>query len=200
MVGITLSPEQLRGAPPEVRRWLEQQIANSLGLQYPQPHAAEPPSRHLVGCQAEEVKAILSLIQPLLPVVTVFFELAREPFAMSPQGLRVLQVNDIMRHCRLQNVNQVLACLETINGSLQRVSGDPEAALTAVDRTGHCLVADVTARSILGVWEEMTGGQPAAAGRPVQADTPPEPAQPAFQSPYPAAAMPASAMGGGPAE
>jgi hypothetical protein len=26
MVGVTLSPEQMRNAPPEVRRWLEQEI------------------------------------------------------------------------------------------------------------------------------------------------------------------------------
>jgi hypothetical protein len=35
MVGITLSPEQIRAAPPEVRRWLEHELAVSLGLNPP---------------------------------------------------------------------------------------------------------------------------------------------------------------------
>lgn len=33
MVGITLTPEQIKGAPVEVRRWMEREVAASLGLQ-----------------------------------------------------------------------------------------------------------------------------------------------------------------------
>ena len=33
MIGITLSSEQVRTAPPEVRIWIEHQVAISLGLQ-----------------------------------------------------------------------------------------------------------------------------------------------------------------------
>ena len=32
MVGITLTPEQVRTAPPDVRRWLEQELAKTFGL------------------------------------------------------------------------------------------------------------------------------------------------------------------------
>lgn len=35
MVGITLSREQIHQAPPKVRRWLEQQIADALGFYVP---------------------------------------------------------------------------------------------------------------------------------------------------------------------
>lgn len=38
MLGITLAPEQIRAAPPEVRHCLEQQLALTFGL----PHAAAP--------------------------------------------------------------------------------------------------------------------------------------------------------------
>ena len=31
MVGLTLTPEQIRKAPPEVRRWLEREVATTLG-------------------------------------------------------------------------------------------------------------------------------------------------------------------------
>ncbi len=33
MIGITLSSEQIRTAPAEVRRWIEREVMTSLGLQ-----------------------------------------------------------------------------------------------------------------------------------------------------------------------
>ncbi len=159
MVGITLSPEQIHQAPPEVRRWLEQQIASALGLHRAEP-ALQAPARHLIGCNVEEARAILSLIQGLLPVVSVFFELGREPVAASTQGLRALRLDEMLRHVHLQAPEQIVACLEAIDEALQRVRREPAAALTALDGSGHCLVADATARSILALWREI--GPPTA--------------------------------------
>ena len=154
MVGITLSPEQINQAPPEVRRWLEQQISSALGLYRREPALAAP-ERHLVGCDLESARAILSLIQGLLPVVSVFFELGRDPVATSPQGLRALRLDEMARHSRLQSVEQAIACLRALDEAAQRVSETPDAVLTMLDSTGHCLVADVTARSILALWHEI---------------------------------------------
>lgn len=39
--------------------------------------------------------------------------------------------------------------------AVQRVSGSADAVLTVLDGSGHCLVADVTARSILALWQEI---------------------------------------------
>ncbi|MDR3529158.1 MAG: hypothetical protein P4L90_01185 [Rhodopila sp.] len=183
MVGITLSPEQITQAPPEVRRWLEQQVASALGLYRPEP-PMRAPERHLVACDPEQAQAILSLIQGILPVVSVFFELGREPVATSPQGLRALRLDEMTRHARLQTPEQVIACLKAIDEALQRVIGRPDALLTALDDAGHCLVADATARSILSLWQEIVAAreltQPDRA--PVQAA--PYPASAPFQSPY----------------
>ncbi len=77
-----MSPQQIHQAPPEVRRWIEQQIADALGLSRTAPTVEAPP-KHLVGCRLEEVRAILPLITGLLLVVSVFFELAHEPIAVS---------------------------------------------------------------------------------------------------------------------
>ena len=154
MVGITLSSEQINQAPPDVRRWLEQQISSALGFYRPNP-AMRPPERHLIGCDIETARGVLSLIHGMLPVVSVFFELGREPVASSPQGLRALRLDEMARHAHLQPVEQVVACLRAIDQALQRVSGTQDAMLTALDSEGHCLVADVTARSILALWEEI---------------------------------------------
>ncbi|HQT75739.1 MAG: hypothetical protein B7Z80_00860 [Rhodospirillales bacterium 20-64-7] len=192
MVGITLSPEQVRGAPPEVRRWLELQIAESLGLQRSAP-AVEGVTRHLVGCDVAEARAVLSQIRNVLPVVSVFFELARDPAVMSPQGLRILHVEDMMRHSRLQTTGDVVACLEAINQALRRVSGDLEAAMTALDNAGHCLVPDVTARSILAVWQEIVSAHDATRNQSVPLEPAAGMTSQAFESPY-AISVPPSAV------
>ena len=69
MGGITLSPEQIRSAPPEVRRWREEELAAIEDL----------PSRgRVVAVNLDEARAVLASILGMLPVVSVFFELGRK--------------------------------------------------------------------------------------------------------------------------
>lgn len=150
MVGITLAPEQIRNAPPEVRQWLEQQIAQMLGLHHPAEPEAVPP--RLVACTPEQAAAVLAQIQPVLPAVSVFLELGREQGAVTPDGLRVFRLADIARNARLPSVEHVLQALSIIDTALRRAVGDPEATLFALDPQGHCFVAEATSRSILAVW------------------------------------------------
>ena len=60
MIGISLSPEQVRAAPPEVRRWLEHEIGMTFGLAAPDHPAAENLATRLVGCNPDEAAAILA--------------------------------------------------------------------------------------------------------------------------------------------
>ncbi len=192
MVGITLSPDEIQQAPPEVRRWIEQQIAASLGLSRPQP-VVQAPARHLIGCNVEQARAILGLITGMLPVAGVFFELAQEPMGITQQGLHVLRLDDIQRHCRLQAPEQVAACLQAIDEALRRVTGTRDVAMTILDGSGHCVVAAETAHSILTLWQEIV--MPRDAVQPVTPVTavPDGQASPAFQAPY-AISVPASAV------
>lgn len=96
MVGITLSPEQIRAAPPEVRRWLEHELAVSLGLNPPALPITQPSSPHLAACAPQEAAQVLSLIQGMLPVVNVFFELGREGAAPG-EGIEAFRLADITR-------------------------------------------------------------------------------------------------------
>jgi len=59
IVGITLLPEQVEEAPPEVRPWLGQQIMESLGLERSAPTMGVP--RHLVGCDVDALRAAMQL-------------------------------------------------------------------------------------------------------------------------------------------
>jgi hypothetical protein len=154
MVGIILSPEQIRAAPPEVRRWLEHELAVSLGLNPPAPPITQPSSPHLAACTPEEAAQVLSLIQGMLPVVQVYFELGREGAAPG-EGIAAFRLTDIMRHTRLEVPDKVLACLEVLDQAVQRVRNDPGATLHAVDDRGYCLVAAQTQRSIRAIWQQM---------------------------------------------
>jgi len=152
MVGVTLSPEQIRNAPPEVRRWLEQELLASFGLRQP---ATEPGALELAAFKVEEAAAVLSLIQGMLPVTSVFFELGREGISVEDEGLTAFRLTDILRHTRLQALEQVIACLDAISAAARRIRGDSHAAFYGLDNQGHCFIATQTQRSILHVWQQI---------------------------------------------
>ena len=163
MAGITLSVDEIKAAPPEVRRWLEHEIARAFGGQ----PAPSPAGTHaLIGCNVEEARDMLALVQGMLPAVSVFFELGREAASVAVHGLRAFRIADILRHARLQSPDQVVECLDVLTEALERVRGDPAAAFFALDDQGHCLVAEATMRSILRLWQEIVA-QRSEASEPV---------------------------------
>jgi hypothetical protein len=158
MIGITLSSEQIRTAPAEVRRWIEAEVSASLGL--PAPAVAKKPQQgQLAACSAEEVAAILAQVQGVLPVVNVLFEFGRRGAVIGPSRVEAFRLLDIAQHTRLQNINQVVACLNIINEVLGRIRGDGSAQFCAFDRDGHCFVALETQENILHLWQDLIAGQ-----------------------------------------
>ncbi len=157
MVGITLSPEQIRAAPPEVRRWLEREIAASFNVQ-PEPQAIEAGAKHLVRCSFEEAAAIFAAIRGMLPVVNTFFEFGREGESIGQEGVEAYRLADMLRHTRLQSLEQLGACLQVIDEAVRRVRNDASATLYALDRRGYCVIATMTQQSILGVWRQVIAG------------------------------------------
>ena len=138
---------------PEVRRWLEQELLRALGIHpAPVPTATAP----LIGCNVEEAQDMLALVQGMLPVVSVFFELGREAASVAAHGLRAFRIADILRHARLQSPDQVVQCLDVLTQALRRVRGDAtSAAFFALDDQEHCLVAEPTMRSIHRLWQHI---------------------------------------------
>ena len=101
MLGISLTAEQIRTAPPEVRHWLEQQVA---GLFAPvAEEAAQAAPRHLALLNPGDAQAVLEQIEDILPVVSVFFELGRENAGVPVQGVRVFRLAEMLRHTRLES-------------------------------------------------------------------------------------------------
>jgi hypothetical protein len=153
MIGITLTSEQIRTAPPEVRRWIEREVMASFGQ--PSQPADEPHAEHLAVCSYKEAEAVLAQIQAVLPVVNVFFELGRQGAIFGQPNIEAFRLLDIAHHTRLPDITQVVACLDIINQAFSNACGDVTARFCALDREGHCFIALETQQSILRLWHKV---------------------------------------------
>ncbi|MEI5681784.1 hypothetical protein AAAK29_25985 [Mesorhizobium sp. CCNWLW179-1] len=166
MVGITLSPEQIKSAPPEVRQWQENQIAASLG---PEAGLRFPNGPQRLGvCTPQEAEATYISVRDTVPVVNVFFELGREGVSIDQEGVEAFRLVDMLRHTRLAGMHQLGACLQMIDQTFREIHDDNETALLVVDLRGYCIVAADTQRNILALWTQLVAAQriaqPDAAG------------------------------------
>ena len=162
MIGITLTADQIRSAPPEVRRWIEHQVLASLGLgaeAAPATPALPVPGAHLVACTADDAAKILAQIEGVLPAVNVFFEFSRPGISLGQPPIMMFRLIDILHHTRLQNIGQVMASQEMINKALIDARNDPSARFCGFDHEGHCLIAPETQRAIASVWQSVIAKQ-----------------------------------------
>jgi hypothetical protein len=160
MTSFTFTAEQLRDAPPEVRRWAENEIARALAPMVerePTPAHAAP----LAACTPEEAAQIFELIKGDFLLSQVFFELARDSLR-TPTGsaLHALSLGDIIRHTRLSDGDRLVDYLSALNAAFQRVRNDEEATLFGFDSSGHVFIHETTFRSIRRVWEALHMEEP----------------------------------------
>ncbi len=156
MIGITLTTDQVRNAPPEVRRWIEHQVLAALGLGAEnKPAAALPQAAHLVACTPEQAAGVLARIQDVLPAVNVFFEFGRPGVSLGQPPVMMSRLIDILHHTRLPDIAQVIACLEMVNRAFAEVRGDAAARFCGFDNEGHCLIAPETQRSVAALWQKV---------------------------------------------
>ena len=62
---------------------------------------------------------------------------------------------DILHHTRLENIEQVMECLEIINQALTQVRREGSAKLCGFDSEGHCFVTPETQASIAKLWQSL---------------------------------------------
>lgn len=156
MVGIALTPEQIKCAPPEVGDWLEHEIAASLG--FGGTDKLVSPQR-LAACTLQEAEAVYAFISGMFPVVNVFFELGRKGASIVQGGMEVFRLANMLHHTRLSDMQQFLACLELVDQAFREIRRDVDAELFALDRRGHCIVAAETRHSILSLWTRLLAAQ-----------------------------------------
>lgn len=159
MIGITLSSEQIRHAPAEVRRWIEREVMSSMGHDAPRDTTDQSCGGRLAACSQEQVMALLSQIRGVLPAVNVFFEFGRQGVLLNRSGIESFRLIDIAHHTRLQNIRQVVACLDLISQAFAQVCSDPDMAFCGFDREGNCFITQETQQNIFKVWQTIIATQ-----------------------------------------
>lgn len=157
MTSFTFSAEQVRSAPPEVRRWIESEINRALRVLTNAPaEPAKVEESALAICTVDEITEILKLISGKFLVTQVLFELAREaPFRQATPPLHTFNISEILHQAQLADVNQLFECFNIINRALQRVRNNPEVSLFGFDDRGHGYIHETTYRNIRQVWEQL---------------------------------------------
>jgi hypothetical protein len=111
------------------------------------------------ACSEEEITAILSQIQGVLPAVNVLFEFGRHGAVLGQSNVEIFRLLDIAHHTRLQNIGQVVSCLDIICKAFEQVRSDPDATFCGFDREGHCFIAQETQQNIMKVWRKVIANQ-----------------------------------------
>ena len=170
MASFTFSLEQLRSAPPEVRRWIENEIVAALGSLTRSEHGpSEPHSAELAACTPEEALRVSKLIKGNFLLSPVFFELAREmpPLTGGSGPYHILNIGEILRHTRLADGDRLADCLTAISTAFQSVRNDEEAALFGFDQQGRVYLLTRRTKASVGC-----GSSSSRPMRPAQADRP----------------------------
>jgi len=168
MTSFTFSLEQLKAAPPEVRRWVEHEIGAALGALSRFDHdPAQVHSTALGACTPEEALQVFAAIKDNFLLSQVFFELAREtPAGRAAPPLHAVNIAELLRHTRLSDGDQLADCLTAINQVFRTVRNDPEAALFGFDQYGHVYIHESTHQSVRRAWEQLFITDQYAANRP----------------------------------
>jgi hypothetical protein len=174
MTNFTFSLEQVRSAPPEVRRWIEREVTAGLAALNRAEH--DPSQLHaaaLAACTPHEAAEVYELIKGNFLLSQVFFELARETPGNHGAGpLHALGLGDMLRHTRLADGDRLVDCFNVINQAFRTIRNDPDASLFGFDQYGQVWIDQTTHNSIRELWEQLFHRQTPAAGAPAMAAGP----------------------------
>ena len=156
MISFAFTVDQIRSAPPEVRRWFEAEIVGALReAASPRPEPAHSPE--LAACTPEEALGVFELVQSDFATAQVFLEFGREPpLSNSPRPLHAFGIGDFKRKLRLSD-DRLADCFGTINHAFMRVRNIPEAVLLGFDQANHVYLHEATHASIRALWERLAG-------------------------------------------
>ena len=183
MTAFTFSAEQLRSAPPEVRRWIIDEIGRALGgIGIPRSEALhrEPPQAEavtLAACTTPEALQMFELIARDAITARLFFELARASTINSGlPGLQAFRTADLLHHAGLASEDNLLDGLAAIDRAFGQVRGESAGSLFGFDDAGHVYVHKATQASIHRVWEELLQARAAVERQPASFHPVPRPA------------------------
>jgi hypothetical protein len=166
MTNFSFSSEQLRSAPPEVRRWAEREMAAGLAQIFgPARHPGPVHETTLTACTPEEAAQLFELIKGNFLLSQVFFELGHEtPGMHGGTPLHAVGIGDLLRHTRLGRGERLSDYFAAINQAFRAIRNDQEATLLGFDQQGHVYIHEATCRSIRHLWEQLFAAPQLATG------------------------------------
>jgi hypothetical protein len=175
MMSFTFSIDQVKSAPPEVRRWIEREVTATLTvLDRLEQDPSQLHSAALAACTPQEAAEVYELIKGNFLLSQVFFELGREaPGSRGAAPLHVLGLADLLRHTRLADGDRLVDCFTAINQAFRTIRDDPEANLFGFDQYGQIWIHQTTHDSIRELWEQLFHRQPPMVSEPATAATGP---------------------------
>jgi len=159
MIGITLTTDQIRSAPKEVRQWIEQQVIASLGVAAETPAPVPAQATHLAGLNEQEAGAVLAQVRGMLAAANVFLEFGRAGVVFGQPPVVTYRLIDILNHTRLQNIGQVMTCLEALDNAVAQLRGDANIRFCGFDNEGHCFIAPETQAAIAALWHDVIASE-----------------------------------------
>jgi hypothetical protein len=157
MMSFTFSLDQVKFAPPEVRRWIEREAAAALAaLSRSEPDASHTHAGALAAFTPEEAAEVYEQIKGNFLLSQVLFELAREtPGNRGGPPLHALSLADMLRHTRLADGDLLVDCFSAIAQAFRTVRNDPEASLFGFDQYGQVWIHQTTYESIRELWGQL---------------------------------------------
>jgi hypothetical protein len=162
MTSFTFSVDQVRSAPPEVRRWVEREVTAALTVLSRLEHdASQLHAATLAACTPQEAAEIYELIKGNFLLSQVFFKLGRElPRSRDEAPLHALRLAEMLRHTRLADGDRLVDCFTAINQAVRTIRNDPQASLFGFDQYGQIWIHQTTHDSIRKLWEQLFHRQP----------------------------------------
>ena len=148
MVGIVLSEEQIKSAPPEVRRWLAAVVEGTLqaghnlaydrgGFRYAEDD--------LAICDPQEVLQIFSALRSDATACQIFFRLGQDNYDREAGRHTPIPVaNDELMAGSVISAERLEQCLAEANRCLRSVRNNPRATLFVRDPAGRVVLHERT--------------------------------------------------------
>jgi hypothetical protein len=168
MAGLMLTAEQIRNAPPEVRKWLGSIVDAEFLLDGQSPNDAETNESILCSCTPEEAAAVFVRIRNHFLTAQVMLELGRYvPYIVdSAREVVAVPFAEIVRRAGLEDSRELIGCLERIGWGFKAARDNPNAQLFGFDERGRIYFREATYQSLRKLWEKLVlGGMDSAQGQ-----------------------------------
>ncbi len=180
MLGLTLSLDQLREAPPAVRRWIRDELFMTIDSLSDGERTPVDNQDHLVPCTPVQAQQILDRIARDHVLAQLFMTLGRSDMGTPMGDFMVLRADDLAARLHLADLPHLFAGIDAINTVARAVIGDGHAVLVGVHGGGYCVLRKEAFAAIGTVWRDIVNAQ-AAPAKPAEGQPPREMALPTYR-------------------